>query len=244
VKAGAGVQFIHNFDPAQFLDSVASLVAAFVLGALIGAERQYRQRTAGLRTNALVAIGAAAFTDLGQRLGGDVESIRVIAYVVSGIGFLGAGVIMKEGMNVRGLNTAATLWCSAAVGAIAGSDMLAEAALLAGLVVVANTLLRPLVDAINRIPLEGRSLEASYSVTITGSATQAGPLGDMLVEHLEAQSLPVAELDVEERGEGRVDIVATLVSTNVPSRELDDIVDHLATVHGIAHATWQARTHD
>ncbi|WP_347070251.1 MgtC/SapB family protein, partial [Escherichia coli] len=81
-------------------------------------------------TNALVAIGAAAFVDLGQRLGGDVESIRIIAYVVSGIGFLGAGVIMKEGMNVRGLNTAATLWCSAAVGSIAGSDMVAEAVLL------------------------------------------------------------------------------------------------------------------
>ncbi|QKS00907.1 MgtC/SapB family protein [Sphingomonas sp. CL5.1] len=238
------MRFLTTFHLWPFLDMLVSYVAAFVLGTLIGAERQYRQRTAGLRTNALVAIGAAAFTDLGQRLGGDVESIRVIAYVVSGIGFLGAGVIMKEGMNVRGLNTAATLWCSAAVGAIAGSDMLAEAGLLAALVIVANTLLRPIVDAINRIPLEGRSLEATYSVTITGSATQAGPLGDMLVEHLEAQSLPVAELDVEERGEGRVDIVATLVSTNVPSRELDDIVDHLATVHGIAHATWQARTHD
>lgn len=186
------MRFLTTFHLWPFLDMLVSYVAAFVLGTLIGAERQYRQRTAGLRTNALVAIGAAAFTDLGQRLGGDVESIRVIAYVVSGIGFLGAGVIMKEGMNVRGLNTAATLWCSAAVGAIAGSDMLAEAGLLAALVIVANTLLRPIVDAINRIPLEGRSLEATYSVTITGSATQAGPLGDMLVEHLEAQSLPVA----------------------------------------------------
>jgi putative Mg2+ transporter-C (MgtC) family protein len=87
-----------------------------LLGALIGAERQYRQRTAGLRTNALVALGASAFVDLAQKLGGNIEAIRVISYTVSGIGFLGAGVIMKEGMNVRGLNTAATLWCSAAVG--------------------------------------------------------------------------------------------------------------------------------
>ncbi|MFT3977815.1 MAG: MgtC/SapB family protein [Sphingomonas bacterium] len=238
------MRFLTTFHLWPFLDTLVSYVAAFVLGTLIGAERQYRQRTAGLRTNALVAIGAAAFTDLGQRLGGDVESIRVIAYVVSGIGFLGAGVIMKEGMNVRGLNTAATLWCSAAVGAIAGSDMLAEATLLAVLVIVANTLLRPIVDAINRIPLEGRSLEATYSVTITGDAGKAGPLGDLLVEHLEAQFLPVAELDVVERGEDRADIVATLVSTNVPSKELDAIVDHLAAVHGITHATWQARTHD
>ncbi|WP_264817009.1 MgtC/SapB family protein, partial [Gluconobacter kondonii] len=73
--------------------------------------------TAGLRTNALVALGAAAFVDLAQHLAGSADAVRVIAYVVSGVGFLGAGVIMKDGANVRGLNTAATLWCSAAVGA-------------------------------------------------------------------------------------------------------------------------------
>ena len=170
-------------DAQDFTDALQTafmLAVAFGLGTLIGAERQYRQRTAGLRTNALVAVGSAAFVDLGQRLGGDVESIRVIAYVVSGIGFLGAGVIMKEGLNVRGLNTAATLWCSAAIGSIAGSDMLAEAALLTGFVLLINTLLRPLVDAINRIPMAGRSLEATYSVTVTTEASRAGPMGDLL----------------------------------------------------------------
>lgn len=235
---------LATFHLGPFLDTLVSYVAAFLFGTLIGAERQYRQRTAGLRTNALVALGAAAFVDLGQRLGGNIESIRVIAYVVSGIGFLGAGVVMKEGMNVRGLNTAATLWCSAAVGSIAGSDMLAEAALLTGFVLVANTALRPLVDAINRIPLEGRSLEATYSVTITVDAKRSGPMGDMLVDHLESAQLPVAELDVIERGEERVDVIATLVSTNVPAGELDALTDHLDRVHGIVHATWQARTHD
>ena len=103
------MRFIQTFELYPFLDSVVSLLAAFVLGALIGAERQYRQRTAGLRTTVLVAVGAAAFVDLAMRIAGADGAIRVIAYVVSGIGFLGAGVIMKEGMNVRGLNTAATL---------------------------------------------------------------------------------------------------------------------------------------
>ncbi len=238
------MRFLTSFHLWPFLETVVSYLAAFVLGTMIGAERQYRQRTAGLRTNALVALGSAAFVDLGQRLGGDVESIRVIAYVVSGIGFLGAGVIMKEGMNVRGLNTAATLWCSAAVGAIAGSDMLAEAVLLTGFVLLVNTVLRPLVDAINRIPLDARSIEATYSVSITTEAHQAGPMGDLLTDHLETAQLPVAELDVVQRGEDRVEIVATLVSTNVAAGVLDTLTDHLATVHGIAHATWQARTHD
>jgi len=238
------MRFLTLFHLWPFLDTLVSYVTAFVLGTAIGAERQFRQRTAGLRTNALVAIGAAAFVDLGQRLGGDVESIRVIAYVVSGIGFLGAGVIMKEGMNVRGLNTAATLWCSAAVGTIAGSDMVAEAVLLTIVVLVANTALRPLVDAINRIPLADHAVEATYTVTITVAPGQAGPMGDMLVAHLESASLPVAELDTDARGEDRVAVTATLVSTNVADAELDALVDHLARVHGIGHATWQLSTHD
>jgi putative Mg2+ transporter-C (MgtC) family protein len=236
--------FLKTFHLWPFLDTAISYLTAFILGTVIGAERQYRQRTAGLRTNALVAIGAAAFVDLGQRLGGDVESIRIIAYVVSGIGFLGAGVIMKEGMNVRGLNTAATLWCSAAVGSIAGSDMVAEAVLLTIVVLLANTALRPLVDAINRFPVEGRHIEATYSVSLTTDAANAGPVGDLLVEHLEGAGLPVGELETEELGEGQLTVTATLTSTIVEAGELDRITDHFQTVHGIVHATWAASTHD
>jgi putative Mg2+ transporter-C (MgtC) family protein len=100
---------LHSFSAGDFLDSFVSLFAAFVLGTLIGAERQYRQRSGGLRTNVLVAVGAAAFVDVGQHLNGNPGAVQIIAYVVSGVGFLGAGVIMKEGGNVWGLNTAATL---------------------------------------------------------------------------------------------------------------------------------------
>ena len=141
-RRGAPCASSQRFDLSAFVDSAVCLLAAFVLGTLIGAERQYRQHSAGLRTNVLVAIGAAAFVDFGSRVGGP-GSTQVLAYVVSGIGFLGAGAIMKEGVNVRGLNTAATLWCSAAVGAAAGAALLAEAALLTALVIAGNTLLRP-----------------------------------------------------------------------------------------------------
>lgn len=104
------MRFLATFQVYDFLDTLVSLTTAFVLGTLIGAERQYRLRTAGLRTNVLVAVSAAAFVDIGMHLSGADGAVRIIAYVVSGIGFLGAGAIMKEGMNVRGLNTAATLW--------------------------------------------------------------------------------------------------------------------------------------
>ena len=114
------MQFVDTFQLNDFLDTLVSLLVAFVLGTLIGAERQYRQRSAGLRTNVLVCVGAAAFVDLANRIAGADGAVRVIAYVVSGIGFLGAGVIMKEGTNVRGLNTAATLGSSAASAAARG----------------------------------------------------------------------------------------------------------------------------
>jgi putative Mg2+ transporter-C (MgtC) family protein len=105
------------------------------LGTVIGFERQYRARMAGLRTNALVAVGATLFVLLSANgfSGATADPTRVAAQIVSGIGFLGAGVILRDGLNLRGLNTAATLWCSAAVGALAGAGMFTVA--LAGTVV-------------------------------------------------------------------------------------------------------------
>ena len=97
-----------------------TLGGAFLLGGLIGFERQWRQRLAGLRTNTLVALGAAIFVLFAGLFPGEASPTLVAAQIVSGIGFMGAGIIFKEGLNVRGLNTAATLWCSAAIGALPG----------------------------------------------------------------------------------------------------------------------------
>lgn len=101
------------------------------MGTLIGVERQYRQRNAGLRTNILVAAGAAAFTVLSYSITtGSGDPSRVAAQIVSGIGFLGGGLILKDGFTVRGLNTAATIWCSAACGTFSGVGAYCEAAVL------------------------------------------------------------------------------------------------------------------
>jgi putative Mg2+ transporter-C (MgtC) family protein len=233
------MRFITTFDAAAFINTAVCLLAAFVLGTLIGAERQYRQRSAGLRTNALVALGAAAFVDLGERVGGP-GSTQVLAYVVSGIGFLGAGAIMKEGVNIRGLNTAATLWCSAAVGAAAGAALLIEAATLTGLVIAGNTLLRPLVNAINRIPLDEAASEANYQVRLTATPERAAEAREALVEALEGANYPVADVDTTERGDDLVDIVATLVATSVVADELDAVATRLERAPGVEHATWES----
>ena len=121
------------------------VTAALLLGAVVGLERQWRQRTAGTRTNALVAAGASAFVMAGLLLDGDPSARgRIAAYVVSGVGFLGAGVIFKDSGNVRGLNTAATIWCSAAIGILTGLGAPLLALILALAVIFTNTILRPL----------------------------------------------------------------------------------------------------
>jgi len=238
------MRFLTTFQLYDFIDTLMSLASAFVLGTLIGAERQYRQRTAGLRTNVLVAVGASAFVDLAMHIAGADGAVRVISYVVSGIGFLGAGAIMKEGPNVRGLNTAATLWSSAAVGCCAGADMIAQAAALTVFVLAGNTLLRPLVNAINRAPLDERSSEATYFVKLTVDADRLADMRDLLVERLEAASYPVGNLEVAEHGDDLLEIVATLVSTAVDPGELDAVIAGLQRVNGIDHATWEVSTKD
>jgi len=238
------MKFLTTFQTADFFDTLLSLATAFVLGTLIGAERQYRQRTAGLRTNVLVAVGAAAFVDLAMHLAGAEGGVRVIAYVVSGIGFLGAGVIMKQGMDVRGLNTAATLWASAAVGSCAGADMVAQAVALTVFVIAGNTLLRPLVNAINRIPLDEKSSEATYYFKLAVTPEALPDMRDRLVEKLESAQYPVADVNVVELGDDLLEIVATLVSTAIDPNELNAVVVDLQRHPGVRHATWEVNTTD
>ena len=238
------MRFLTTFQLADFGDTLVSLTTAFVLGTLIGAERQYRQRTAGLRTTVLVAVGAAAFVDLAMHLDGAEGAVRVIAYVVSGIGFLGAGVIMKQGMDVRGLNTAATLWASAAVGSCAGADMVAQAAALTVFVIAGNTMLRPLVNAINRIPLNEKTSEATYYFKLAVAADALPDMRDRLVEKLEAAKYPVADIDVVEIGDDILEVVAKLVATAVDPNELNAVVVDLQRQDGVRHATWVVSTAD
>jgi putative Mg2+ transporter-C (MgtC) family protein len=238
------MRFLTTFQIHDFIDTLVSLTTAFVLGTLIGAERQYRQRTAGLRTNVLVAVGAAAFVDLAMHLTGADGAVRVVAYVVSGIGFLGAGVIMKQGMDVRGLNTAATLWASAAVGSCAGADMVAQAVALTVFVIAGNTLLRPLVNAINRIPLNEQSSEATYYFKLAVTPEALPDMRDRLVEKLEAASYPVADVNVVEFGDDLLEIVATLVSTAVNPNELNRVMVDLQHQSGVKHVTWEVSTTD
>lgn len=123
------------------------LVIALFAGLVIGFERQWHHKETGLKTNMLVATGAATFVLLSIKVAGTAPNIdvtRITAQVVMGVGFLGAGVIFREGSNVHGLNSAATIWCSAAIGCIAASGYFIEALICTSLVTIVNTVLEPI----------------------------------------------------------------------------------------------------
>lgn len=238
------MSIIRAFDATQLLDLCVSISIAFILATLIGAERQWRQRNAGLRTNVLVAVGAAAFVTLGMRLNGQLGAVQIAAYVVSGIGFLGAGVIMKDGAQISGLNTAATLWCSAAVGALSGIGLAAEAMVLTVAVLASNTLLRPLVNAINRAPIDERQSEAIYEVHVVTAPETVGEVRDLLAEVLEKASYPIRQIEVVERSPEATEIVATLVSTAVDPVELDAVAGELEQSALVSFASWSSSSNE
>jgi putative Mg2+ transporter-C (MgtC) family protein len=136
------------------------------------------------------------------------------------------------------------LWSSAAVGSCAGADMIAQAIALTAFVLAGNTLLRPLVNAINRSPLDAKSSEATYYVRLTVAPEVVPDMRERLQEALEAASYPVGDVAVVEQGDGRQEIVATLVSTAVDARELDAVTGKLEAYEGVRNATWDVSTKD
>lgn len=217
-----------------------NLFVAACLGAAIGLERQWRQRLAGLRTNTLVALGAAIFITYGRVVSDDAAA-RMAAQVVSGIGFLGAGVIFKEGLNVRGLNTAATLWCSAAVGLLAGEGLPLYGALGAAFVVAANVALRPLVRAINRMPVDTIEEELHYHIAIDCRAAEAADVRTALVQEMTGvPDVEFSELDsafIEDVG--RVEVRAVVTSHKRRELALEAIVRKLSEMSGVIRASWR-----
>jgi putative Mg2+ transporter-C (MgtC) family protein len=222
-----------------FEDAALRLVAALLLGAAVGVERQYRQRAAGLRTNALVSLGAAAFALIGFSMAGEASPTRMAAQVVSGIGFLGAGAIMREGLNVKGLNTAATLWCAAALGVACAAGFFALAVLAAGLIIAVNIVIRPLVGLIDRAPAAGAEAERAFRITASCPAASEAPIRLLLVKQIAASEARLLRLESEDvDATGRVALSARVVASGDAVATLEAIVGRLSLDPAITRAGW------
>lgn len=122
------------------LDFILTLCAAMIAGVCVGIERQMKNKNAGLKTNALVAVGAAIFVNISYKYLGieQVDVSRIISQVIVGVGFLGAGVIIQGKKRIKGLATAAAIWCSAGLGCLAALKMYVELGIATALIVFIN----------------------------------------------------------------------------------------------------------
>ncbi len=227
------------FDIPSLGEPALRLGLAVVLGSAIGIERQWQQKMAGLRTNALVALGAAGFVVFSGLVGAG-DPTRVAAQIVTGIGFLGAGVILREGVNVHGLNTAATLWCSAMVGTIAGAGFAGPSLLAAAFVIAANLVLRPLVHAMNTRLLTAGTGETQYTVEISCKGADEAAMRSLLLTELSQAGLGLRRLDSEDIPDTtKVTVTAQAVAARQNDAALEKIVGRLSLEPNVSAATWQ-----
>jgi putative Mg2+ transporter-C (MgtC) family protein len=221
------------------IESAIRLAVALALGSAIGFERQWNQKMAGLRTNALVALGACGFVVFSAMVG-EGDPTRVAAQVVTGIGFLGAGVILREGINVHGINTAATLWCSAMVGTFAGGGFWVPSLVAASFVIVTNLCLRPLVRNINRRMIASGDAETTYTVSLTCRSVEEAHLRSLLLHALSQASLGLRRIDSADIPDtAKVLITAQAIAAKRNDAALEQIVGRLSLEPHITAASWE-----
>ena len=217
-------------------DFAIRLAAALLLGCAVGVERQWRQRQAGLRTNALVATGACAFVTLPPLLGVPRDT-GLAAYVIAGIGFLAGGVIYRERGGVSGLNTAATLWCTAAVGVLCGNGFILDAAIVTAAVLAVHLVLRPIIAAINARPAGDEELHR-YEIRARARDDAEDRVRAVLIDAARAAHLTLLSLASDDVDGGRVDIVAEASITGAGEPRLERIVTRLGKETGVVAVSW------
>jgi putative Mg2+ transporter-C (MgtC) family protein len=224
-----------------WIEFTIRLVVAFLLGSAIGLERQWRQRMAGLRTNTLVCVGASLFVMLSVLTPGDSSPTRIAAQVVSGIGFLGGGVILREGLTVRGLNTAASLWCAAAIGCLLGAGLFPQAFIGAVAVLLANIALRPLGYRINQQPLKGTELKLCYRVEVICRSKHEVRVRALLLQAINTSQMKLRSLHNEELEDmpGKVSVEADLVTQERNDSYLEELVGRLSLESGVNSVKWR-----
>jgi putative Mg2+ transporter-C (MgtC) family protein len=228
---------MQTLSTAEF---VLRLAVGLGCGALIGLERQWRARMAGLRTNALVAAGATLFV-LYAVAADDTSSTRVASYVVSGVGFLGGGVILREGFNVRGLNTAATLWCSAAVGVLAAAGHLLFALIATATIVGTHLLGRPLGRFVDHDHgMEEDEGQSPYRVQVICRPKSEKYARAQIVQHTSSNDLVLRGIHNGRGSDDKIVLTAHLLVDNHAPARLERLVAELSLQPGVYTAHWHS----
>lgn len=191
---------------------IIRIFVCFILSFIIGLERHLRGRAIGLRTNVLVCLGAFLFVSMAINVP-TKDEVRMAAQVVSGIGFLGAGVILRDGTNIRGLNTAATLWCNAAIGVMCASGLLVEAAIGTFLILLSNIFLRYL----SRNLIKNNFVEKSnknYIIKVVCNDDKELSIRSIIMQYVERLGLVLNHMESKDVDTDKTKLYATITSVN------------------------------
>jgi putative Mg2+ transporter-C (MgtC) family protein len=223
------------------LDFVGNVGLALIFGTLIGVERQVRKHPAGLRTNALVSVGAALFVSLAQLLNDTNSPTRIASYIVSGVGFLGGGVILKEGITVRGLTTAAGLWCSAAVGTLAGTGFGLHGAVGTVFVLIVLIVLRPLANWVDARQRHVGVAEADYQIRVACEAKDGLGVRTILLRHVNGHAGLVMNgiTTRKKKTRKRVIVLANVHAKPADDKSIQEIISRLMIEPGVLAARWE-----
>jgi putative Mg2+ transporter-C (MgtC) family protein len=225
----------------SWIELCVRLGTALGCGAAIGVERQWRQRTAGLRTYSLVAVGAGLFVLLAPLAGANSEASRIAAQVISGVGFLGAGVLMRTGLSVIGLNTASTIWCSAAIGVLSGSGFFTAAVIGTLFVLSVNIFLRPLANWIGRHSKGKSEHEFLYSIQLICRNRQENMARTLLVQLVTVSQLSLQDMESAVGTEDKHTVIkATLAAHDRIDSQVEQIASRLTLERDIIGVSWHA----
>ncbi len=223
----------------NIIDFSIRIIMACVLGTVIGFERQYRHRMAGIRTNVLVCVGACLFVTF-SILDGSSDRTRVAAQVVSGIGFLGGGVIIREGFNIRGLNTAATLWCTASIGVLTSEGFILQAAIGTIIILFVNIALRPLGRKIYRDNGTQVEDEFSYEIRVKCMNKDEFHIRYLLMHMVKDEDIMLRNLESQDTEvDEKVNVKAEVVSIGKNDMCLEKIVSRISLESGVVSIGWK-----
>ena len=210
------------------------IITCFILSMIIGLERQYRHRMVGLRTNVLVSIGAFLFMCITFKLQTS-DQTRVAAQIVSGIGFLGAGVILRDGNKIKGLNTAATLWCVATIGILTASGLLFEATTGTLLVLFSNILLRSFAQRI--MDKFKQNEKEKCIIKIESEKNIEGVIRTALTKQIERNGLSLQSLERSSITKEQVKLQAIIITARLNS--IEEMINKISIEPGIISISWE-----
>jgi putative Mg2+ transporter-C (MgtC) family protein len=215
--------------------------AALLMGIALGLERQFRQHPAGLRTNALVCVGAALFVSVTGLVGDTEGRTRIASYIVSGIGFLGGGVILREGLTVRGMATAATLWCTAAVGTLCGAGFAGHALVGTVTVLLVHVCLRPVAVWIDAHRQGATDVETGYRLRVVCNEKDQSIIRAILLRHVGSHpKMTMQGISTQDcEPPTQVAVVADIFALERKDKELNDLVSRMSIEPSVSAVSWE-----